>query len=505
MSNNITKKLYENIYRALGGDPNVQFETADDIWNAVTDIYDEGYDPIELSTLEMTITENGVHEVDAPNNDGYNKVKVEVAVENTGAALDFTQYGYNEADSAAATTFITDMIDTLAVYPTDGTSNWEIEKGEMLFGPKITVNFTDGFSSPDIFSNETNLIYVPAPEVINMTRTSVMFQGCTALKKVPLFDTSNVTDMDYMFNQCKSLKKVPVYNTSNVTNMSNIFSECINLREFPALDYNKVQMLDAAFAGCQNLSTYPENLDFSSAITTGFMFNNCSGLGLDTTTWTNFAIPDFTTSEALFDTNNMFNGCTGMINAPMFETCNVTNMNSMFSGCTSLQSVPHYNTGNVQNMNDFLNGCAMITTVPQFDTHSVMQADSMFTNCSALTSIPELNFSNIQWVGTYILWDDSHLLSGTGYPQLTDLGGFVGFGSNESVNNLFLAHCTALTYDSIMNVINKVADRATLGLGTGTLHLPHHAQSLLTETDIMIAISKGWTVNFEPEWVNPRG
>ena len=46
MSNNITKKLYENIYRALGGDPNVQFETAEDVWNAISDIYDEGYDPV---------------------------------------------------------------------------------------------------------------------------------------------------------------------------------------------------------------------------------------------------------------------------------------------------------------------------------------------------------------------------------------------------------------------------------------------------------------------------
>ena len=503
MSNNITKKLYENIYRALGGDPNVQFETADDVWNAVTDIYDEGYDPIELSTLEMTITENGVHEVDAPNNDGYNKVKVEVAVESTGAALDFAQYGYSEADSAVATGFITDGINMLALYPTDGTSNGEVEKGQMMFGPKITVNFTDWFSSPDIFSNETNLLYVPAPDVINLTNTNSMFMGCSALREVPLFDTSNVNTMAEMFKQCKSLITVPAYNTSNVTNMSNTFAECVKLKTIPYMDCSKVQMLDATFAGCENLMTYPENLDFSSAITMGFMFNNCSTLGVDTTTWTNFAIPDFTTTTNLFDTNNMFNGCMAIINAPMFETSNVTNMAQMFLGCANLQSVPHYNTGNVQFMNDFLNGCMAITTVPQFDTHSVMYADSMFKNCTALTSIPELNFSNLQSMNDSFLFADNYQWSGTGYPQLTDLGGFVGFGSNPDNHYMYLAHCTALTYDSLMNVINKVADRATLGLSTGTLHLPHHAQSILTETDINIAINKGWTVNFEAEWVNP--
>ena len=505
MSNNITKKLYENIYRALGGDPNVQFETADDVWNAVTDIYDEGYDPIELSTLEMTITENGVHEVDAPNNDGYNKVKVEVAVESTGgAALDFTQYGYSEADSAAATNFITEQINTLALYPTDGSSNWEIEKGEMVFGPKITVNFTDEWSSPDIYSNETNLIYVPTPEVISMKRTSVLFQGCTALKEVPLFDTSNVTDMDYMFSQCKSLKKVPAYNTSNVTNMSNICSECISLAEFPALDYSKVQMLDAAFAGCQKLMTYPENLDFSSAFTTGFMFNNCSGLGLDMTTWTNVTLPDFTTSDALFDTNNMFNGCSSMINAPMFETCNVTNMSGMFMGCTSLQSVPAYNTGNVQNMNNFLSNCTSLQSVPAYNTSSVMTADGIFENCSALTSIPELDFSNLQSVDTDMFYDNNHQW-GMGYSQLTDLGGFLNYGNSANIYSLNLGHCSALTYDSIMNVINKIADRAALWISNATLQLPHHAQALLTETDIMTAINKGWNVNFEPEWVSPWG
>lgn len=502
MSNNITKKLYENIYRALGY-PNVQFETADDVWNAVTDIYDEGYDPIELSTLEMTITENGVHEVDAPNNDGYNKVKVEVAVESTGAALDFAQYGYSEADSAAATGFITDAINMLALYPTDGTSNWEIAKGQMMFGPKITVNME--WVGPDIFSNETNLLYFPAPEVINMASTNSMFIGCSALKEVPWFDTTNVTDMGMMFKQCKSLRNIPAFNTSNVTNMSNTFAECVNLKTIPYMECSKVQMLDATFAGCENLMTYPENLDFSSTITTGFMFNNCSGLGLDTTTWTNFTIPDFTTSANLFDTNNMFNGCSSIINAPMFETSNVNNMAQMFLGCVNLQSVPHYNTGNVQFMNDFLNGCGMITIVPQFDTHSVMYADSMFKNCTALTSIPELNFSNLQSMNDSFLYDDNHQWSGTGYPQLTDLGGFVGFGSNPDNYYMYLAHCTALTYDSLMNVINKVADRATLGLGTGTLHLPHHAQSLLSENDIMIATNKGWTVNFEAEWVSPWG
>jgi surface protein len=366
MSNNITKKLYENIYRALGGDPNVQFETADDVWNAVTDIYDEGYDPIELSTLEMTITENGVHEVDAPNNDGYNKVKVEVAVESTGATLDFTQYGYSEADSAAATGFITDSINTLALYPTDGSSNWEIEKGQMMFGPKITVNFTDGFSTPDIFSNETNLIYVPAPEIINIASTGAMFMGCSVLKEVPLFDTSNVT-----------------------------------------------------------------------------------------------------------------------------------NMSQMFMDCANLRSVPHYNTGNVQAMSDFLNGCGVITSVPQFDTHNVVYADNMFKNCISLTSIPELNFSNLQSMYNPLLYDDNHQWSGMGYPQLTDLGGFVGFGSNPDINYMYLAHCTALTYDSLMNVINKIADRATLGLSTGTLQLHYNAQYLLTDDDINIAVNKGWNVMFE--------
>ena len=182
----------------------------------------------------------------------------------------------------------------------------------------------------------------------------------------------------------------------------------------------------------------------------------------------------------------------------MFETCGVNNMAQMFMGCVSLQSVPQYNTGNVQNMNDFLNGCMTITTVPQFDTSNVMYADNMFRNCDALTSIPELNFSNLQKVDSDMFYDDNYQWSGAGYPLLTDLGGFLNYGTGTDIYNLNLGHCTALTYDSIMKVFNKLANKSW-----AALQLPHHAQSLLSENDIMIATNKGWTVNFEPEWVNP--
>ena len=70
--------------------------------------------------------------------------------------------------------------------------------------------------------------------------------------------------------------------------------------------------------------------------------------------------------------------------------------------------------------------------------------------------------------------------------SLTDLGGFIGL--KVGIN---LSACTALTHDSLLNVINKVADVTaspkTLTLGSTNL-------AKLTDEEKAIATSKGWTL-----------
>ena len=73
-----------------------------------------------------------------------------------------------------------------------------------------------------------------------------------------------------------------------------------------------------------------------------------------------------------------------------------------------------------------------------------------------------------------------------GCKSLTDLGGFVGLKVD-----LKLYHCSKLTHESLLNVINKASDvtasPATLTLGSTNL-------AKLTDEEKGIATAKGWTL-----------
>ena len=374
MSNNITKQLYENIYRALGGDPNVQFETADDVWNAVTDIYDEGYDPVDLTPLDVLVTQNGTFEYTAPENDGYNKVTVNVDIPTGG--VDFSLLRYDEAETINANNVFSDNIKYIAEnIPEFIDESWLgiYDKGKMIFGPKVTFgNYTWGY--PSIFQNETALIYVPQ------------------------LDTSMLPNMPSFFE------------------------------------------------GCSNLTSIPQ-LDTSSA----------------------------------------------------------TNMMSMFSGCSKLTTIPWMNTSNVTSMGGMFEGCSKLTTIPQLDTSNVVNMIDMFSHCDELISIPELDCSSCFNASGGMFnpttpYDDSWGFAFGGYGKLTDLGGFLNFGlaTDDTIGSrpdLDLSQLPALTHDSMMNVINKIANISEFN-ELKSLKFCRALRDVLTEDEIAIATEKGWNVSF---------
>ena len=97
----------------------------------------------------------------------------------------------------------------------------------------------------------------------------------------------------------------------------------------------------------------------------------------------------------------------------------------------------------------------------------------MFHNCLNLTSVPTLDTSK----GT-----DFHNLF-YNCQKLTDLGGFKGLKAD-----LNLTSSKKLTHESLMNVINNLAEvntNPTLSLGSENL-------AKLTDDEKAIAINKGW-------------
>ena len=237
--------------------------------------------------------------------------------------------------------------------------------------------------------------------------------------------------------------------------------------------------------GYSSFSEIPSYYDFSNVTNMKQLFYQCNNL----------------TSVALFDTSNVtsmyytFNYCSNLTTVPLFDTSNVTNMYYMFYGCTNLTTVPLFDTSNVTDMYYMFYGCTNLTTVPLFDTSKVTNMNGMLANCSKLTSVPEFDLSGMNG-SAY----NCTQIFGT-YDYVIDFGGFKDLGkayqnANNTYRDVLLYSQSKLSYQSCMNVINKVYDLTLKPDYTNTPKIRFHATpyASLSADDIAIATAKGWSV-----------
>ena len=184
-------------------------------------------------------------------------------------------------------------------------------------------------------------------------------------------------------------------------------------------------------------------------------------------------------------TNNMFETCS-FSDVPLFDTSNVTNMSRMFYLCSNLTTVPPFDTSNVTTMYTMFSGCTNLTTIPEFDTSNVKNLASMLCNCNDLTYIPKLNFENV-------IYGNIFGSTTNNIYYLTDLGGFTNLGKTEKFSSTnFLSKCNNLTKESVMNVINNLYDRASIGYSTVSLKFHSNSLALLSDEEKAIATNKGF-------------
>ena len=292
-------------------------------------------------------------------------------------------------------------------------------------------------SAANLYQYNYKLSFVPKIDTSKVTNMNGMFRECYALTFVPLFDTSNVTNMQHMFVYCRNLPTVPLFDTSKVTNMGSMFSICTNLKSVPLFNTSNVTYMRAMFELCNALTT-----------------------------------------------------------VPLFDTSKVTDMNGMFRGCDALTTVPLFDTSKVTDLGRMFDDCPNLTSVPLFDTSNVINYDSFISGCPNLKTLHELDCSKIQ--GTSNRTANISTYSGT---ELVDFGGFKDLGksfissSNDNYGSADLKYIATLSYESCMNVINKVYDMNLTTL-TRTPKIRFHATpyALLSADDIAIATSKGWAV-----------
>lgn len=117
-----------------------------------------------------------------------------------------------------------------------------------------------------------------------------------------------------------------------------------------------------------------------------------------------------------------------------------------------------------------------IITEANINTSSATKIDNLFGECKALQTVSEIDASNIT--------SNISKYSSPFYNcyALKNFDGFKGLKVN-----MYLDKCYSLSYESLRNVINKLAD----GVSSKTLYLAQDSVNQLSDDDIAIATNKG--------------
>ena len=305
----------------------------------------------------------------------------------------------------------------------------------------ISENIKNGVDILGITGNYVGSKY--APRFISFYR----YSGTELNGELSNLDTSNIISMEYMFTNCFNIASLDLssFDTLKVTNMSYMFNNCERLTslDLSSFDTSKVTNMSYMFYYCRKLAS----LDLSN-----------------------------------------------------FNTSNVTNMSYMFYRCPLVTlDLSNFNTSNATNMSNMFNGCEKLTSLDlsSFDTSNVTTMGQMFQYCSLLTDIKELNADNVTNMSSVFL----------SCKQLTNFGGFKNLGkgylttasANYGSYKLDLSTCTALTEQSLINVLTNLYDIATKGCKVQSVILGSTNLAKLVSEEGQSALAQatayGWTVS----------
>ena len=141
---------------------------------------------------------------------------------------------------------------------------------------------------------------------------------------------------------------------------------------------------------------------------------------------------------------------------------------------------PPLNTSKATTMRGMFEYCQNLTEVKDLDTSSATIIDGLFSGCSKLQTVSELDCSKV--TANFSSYNSP-------FYSCYLLRNFEGFKGLKV--NMYLDSCRILSYESLMNVINKLAD----GVSGKTLYLNQDCVNMLSDDDIAIATSKGWSIS----------
>lgn len=262
-----------------------------------------------------------------------------------------------------------------------------------------------------------------------------------------------------------SLPKVKV-STFQVTN------DCINADGYflaELIDTSETTSLQKAFVNCTSLQTLDvSNWNVSKVTDFTQIFEETKIRQIDISNWN---------LSSAYSITAMFWGCTNLTNVDVskLNTSSIVRFRGVFGGNQKMNfnniDVSNWNTRNGKEFGVLFKNCHLLTSLDlsNWDLSNATDVSDMFNGCSSLTSL----------IGNQPLKDDTCALKGLRISA-----------------NMFTNGATNIDRDSLRALINGLADandqpedsRPTLTLGT-TLMVK------LTEEDIAIATSKGWSIS----------
>ena len=282
-----------------------------------------------------------------------------------------------------------------------------------------------------------------------------MFGDCRKLIEVNLTNATLSGDVKGFLHNAMSLQNVDFSTTTfeNLTDISNFFTSCEKLKtlDLSRMSTSKVRKMTAFCSYCKSLTSLDlSHFDISNVTDLSYMF---AYSGLESVN----------------------------INGWNFQ--NVTKVDSMFAS-SHIQTIDTSTWLNANKITNFTNFCNNATTEYITLTFSGSMR-SLMQDCK--------NVKHVTWKNCTVTIDDYSFpcYSATKIAewQITFDNAIIS-AANGTVGNLQIFN--HLTVESLMSIINALADRT--GMDSNTLSLGSAHLAKLTPEQIKIAIDKNWTV-----------
>lgn len=477
--------------------------TKEDGYNEVTVAVD--IPTFETEELSVELTANGTYNY-TPTTDGYSKVDVTVNVASSGGggSVDLTMIGYSTEVNDAYNAHMTDGLayaqsiieEFNGTASTSGNSKYE-DNTNLVYFPNIDTNFTD---MRYMFKNCNNLQMVDIKN--NGAQMRECFDGCTDVKSIKLSHSISVGH--YVFRNCCNLTNLEItksggniYNDSDINNyayFSNAFENCYNLETFPNVYINGWMgiYLSGMFKNCKKMKVAP-TISYGSYYKRNHfmseMFMGCESL---------LQVPTMQRAGYAATWTSAFEGCTSLVDtamtydiSPDSYTPGDIKLSRCFYNCKSLTVAPVVSANGRNTHTDYMYyNCTSLTTPFQWYNNCV-NAEYMYYNCTSLTKMTgsSINLNNCENV-RYMFGGCSKLTNIGTYSNAT----FTNLGMVENLvgTDTMFYNCSALTYATLVSIIDGLYDRATAGYPVLTLTLGNTNIVKLSEDEIAIATNKGW-------------